>query len=139
VDSLRLLEAADAILHTGDFTAVSVLADLERFGPVTAVQGNMDDPELRRLLPLRTTVELEGLHIGLVHDGGPAHGRHERLRKLFPGCELIAYGHSHLPQVWQDAEGWIVNPGSPTERRRSPEHTMVAIRDGEPELIRVGA
>jgi putative phosphoesterase len=114
-----------------------VLADLEGFGPVTAVQGNMDDGELRRALPVRTTVELEGIRFGLVHDGGPAHGRHERLRDLFPACELIAYGHSHMPEVWRDEHGWIVNPGSPTERRRAPEHTMVAIRDGEPQLVAV--
>lgn len=138
-DCLRLLATADAIVHTGDFTAASVLADLEGFGPVTAVQGNMDDGELRRALPVRTTVELEGIRIGLVHDGGPAHGRHERLRELFPNCGLIAYGHSHMPEVWQDATGWIVNPGSPTERRRAPTHTMAVIRDGEPHLVAVRA
>jgi uncharacterized protein len=116
-----------------------VLADLEGFGPVTAVQGNMDDGELRGALPVRTTVELEGIRIGLVHDGGPAHGRHERLREFFPNCGLIAYGHSHMPEVWQDATGWIVNPGSPTERRRAPTHTMAVIRDGEPHLVAVRA
>lgn len=116
-----------------------MLADLEGFGPVTAVQGNMDDGELRRALPVRTTVELEGIRIGLVHDGGPAHGRHERLREFFPNCGLIAYGHSHMPEVWQDATGWIVNPGSPTERRRAPTHTMAVIRDGEPHLVAVRA
>jgi putative phosphoesterase len=126
---------ADAIVHTGDFTAASVLADLERFAPVTAVQGNMDDGDLRRLLPVRTTAELEGIRFGLVHDGGPAHGRHERLRELFPDCDVIAYGHSHNPEVWRDSSGWIFNPGSPTERRRAPEHTMVVIRDGEADLI----
>ena len=123
----------------GDFTAASVLADLARFGPVTAVQGNMDDGELRASLPVRTTVELEGIRIGLVHDGGPAVGRHERLREVFPGCDVIAYGHSHMPELWSDRSGWIVNPGSPTERRRAPEHTMIAIRDGEPRLVSVRA
>ena len=130
-----MLEAADAIVHTGDFTAASVLDDLRGFGPVTAVQGNMDDAELRAALPLSTTVEVEGLRIGLVHDGGPAAGRHARLREAFPGCELVAYGHSHLPEGWSDAEGWIVNPGSPTERRRAAQHTMVVIDAGEPRLV----
>jgi len=116
-----------------------VLSDLGRFGPVTAVQGNMDDGELRVSLPVRTTVELEGTRIGLIHDGGPAVGRHERLRELFPGCDVIAYGHSHMPEIWRDGSGWIVNPGSPTERRRAPEHTMIAIRDGEPQLVSVRA
>jgi uncharacterized protein len=114
-----------------------VLADLERFGPVTAVQGNMDDGELRAALAVRTTVEVEGLRIGLVHDGGPAVGRHERLGELFPDCDLVAYGHSHMPEVSRVSGAWIVNPGSPTERRRAPEHTMVVIRDGEPELVRL--
>jgi uncharacterized protein len=136
---VRILEAAGAVVHTGDFTAASVLSDLGRFGPVTAVQGNMDDGELRVSLPVRTTVELEGIRIGLVHDGGPAVGRHERLRELFPGCDVIAYGHSHMPEIWRDGSGWIVNPGSPTERRRAPAHTMIAIRDGEPQLVSVRA
>jgi putative phosphoesterase len=134
---MRILEAADAVVHTGDFTAASVLADLERFGPVTAVQGNMDDGELRAILPVRTTAEIEGIRVGLVHDGGPAVGRHERLRELFPECDVVAYGHSHMPEVSWVAGKWIVNPGSPTERRRAAKHTMVVIRHGEPELVAV--
>jgi uncharacterized protein len=134
---MRILEAADAVVHTGDFTAASVLADLERFGPVTAVQGNMDDGELRAILPVRVTAEIEGIRIGLVHDGGPAVGRHERLRELFPECDVVAYGHSHMPEVAQAGGVWILNPGSPTERRRAEQHTMVVIRDGEPELVAV--
>jgi len=132
---VRILEAADAIVHTGDFTASTVLSHLERYGPVTAVQGNMDDAVLRSLLPLRATAEIEGLRIGVVHDAGPAAGRHERLREVFPDCDLVAYGHSHLPEVTRDVGGWIVNPGSPTERRRAPEHTMVVIEAGEPQLV----
>jgi len=112
-----------------------VLADLERFAPVVAVHGNMDDGELRTALPARTTAELAGVRIGLVHDGGPAVGRNERLRELFPGCHVIAYGHSHMPEVSRVAGVWIVNPGSPTERRRAPGHTMVVIRHGRPELV----
>ena len=115
-----------------------MLADLERFGPVVSVHGNMDDAGLRASLPARTTAELEGLRIGLVHDGGPAVGRHERLRELFPGCGVIAYGHSHMPEVSRVAGIWIVNPGSPTERRRAPGHTMVVMRDGNPDLVAVG-
>ena len=104
---------------------------------MTAVQGNMDDGKLRASLPVRTAVELEGLRIGLVHDGGPAVGRRERLLELFSGCDVVAYGHSHMPEVSRSGCVWILNPGSPTERRRAPEHTMVVIRDGEPELVAV--
>ena len=134
-----MLESADAIVHTGDFTAASVLEDLRRLAPVTAVQGNMDDPALRATLPARAIAELEGMRIGVVHDGGPTAGRHDRLRELFPDCSLIAYGHSHLPELWSDERGWIVNPGSPTERRRAPEHTMVLVEGGEPRLVVLGA
>ena len=132
---MRLLQAAHAIVHTGDFTSVSVLEDLREFAPVTAVQGNMDDGTLRVSLPVRATAELEGLRVGVVHDGGPAVGRHERLRDLFPDCDLIAYGHSHLPEVARDGTGWILNPGSPTERRRAPSHTMIVVEAGEPRLV----
>ena len=99
----------------------------------------MDDDGLRSALPVRTTAELEGLRIGLVHDGGAAVGRHERLRELFAGCDVVAYGHSHMPEVSRVEGVWILNPGSPTERRRAPGHTMIVIRDGEPELVPVRA
>jgi putative phosphoesterase len=99
----------------------------------------MDDDGLRSALPVRTTAELDGLRIGLVHDGGAAVGRHERLRELFAGCDVVAYGHSHMPEVSRVEGVWILNPGSPTERRRAPGHTMIVIRDGEPELVPVRA
>jgi putative phosphoesterase len=99
----------------------------------------MDDPTLRAALPERTTTEVEGLTIGVVHDGGPATGRHERLREAFRDCDLIAYGHSHMPEVSRAGSVWIVNPGSPTERRRAPEHTMIVVEGGEPRLVALGA
>jgi putative phosphoesterase len=136
-DCLRLLERADLILHTGDVTAASVLAELESFGPVAAVHGNMDEPELRASLPGRRVVEAEGLRIGLVHDARGAAGRHERLLEAFPGCDVIAYGHTHLPEVEKVGESWIVNPGSPTERRRAPGHTMIVLERGEPTLVTI--
>jgi uncharacterized protein len=95
----------------------------------------MDDAALRATLPVEAVAEVGGLLIGVVHDGGPVAGRHERLRGLFPDCDLIAYGHSHMPELWRGEGGWIVNPGSPTERRRAPEHTMVVVEDGEPRLV----
>jgi uncharacterized protein len=121
----------------GDFTALSVLEDLRELAPVEAVHGNMDEPALRRTLPERTIVDAEGMRIGLVHDAGPSAGRHDRLVGGFPGCDLVAYGHSHVPELAQAGETWIVNPGSPTERRRAPGHTMVVVRSGVPELVRL--
>jgi putative phosphoesterase len=99
----------------------------------------MDDSDLRAALPVRTTAELDGVRIGLVHDGGPAVGRHARLCELFRGCDVVVYGHSHMPEVSRVSGIWIVNPGSPTERRRAPEHTMVVIRDREPDLVALRA
>jgi uncharacterized protein len=112
-----------------------VLEELQKLGPVAAVHGNMDDSPLLEELPERLVVEEGGLRIGLVHDAGPAIGRHDRLRESFPGCQVIAYGHTHMPEVTWSEDVWIVNPGSPTERRRAPGHTMVVIRDGRPALI----
>jgi uncharacterized protein len=134
-----VLERADLILHTGDVTAASVLQELEAFAPVAAVQGNMDEPGLKAVLPATRVVEAEGLRIGLVHDALGAAGRHERLKELFPGCGVIAYGHTHLPEVVRAAKTWILNPGSPTERRRAPEHTMIVLDGGEPRLVTLSA
>jgi hypothetical protein len=125
-------------LHVGDFTAASVLQDLRKLAPVEAVHGNMDEPDLRELLPERAVVEVAGLEIGLVHDAGPAQGRHERLVGWFPACDLIAYGHSHRPERVQVGEAWIVNPGSPTERRRAPARTMAVLEAGVPEVVQLG-
>jgi putative phosphoesterase len=136
---VRVLQAADLVLHVGDFTDAAVLAELERFAPVRAVHGNMDEWTLRESLPERLTVEAEGLRIGLVHDPGPAAGRHERLRGWFPSCDVVAYGHTHVPEVARSEGVWIVNPGSPTERRRARGHTMAIVRDGSPELVALDA
>jgi putative phosphoesterase len=133
--------AADAILHAGDFMAVSVLRELEALGPpVHAVHGNVDDAELRALLPQARVVEATGARIAMVHDAGPAAGRLARLRRRFPGADAAVFGHSHLPLHEQAPNGFeIFNPGSPTDRRRAPRHTMglAVIEDGRPrfELI----
>jgi uncharacterized protein len=102
---------------------------------VRAVHGNMDEPALRAQLPERLVVEWAGLRIGLVHDAGPREGRHARLLGWFPGCDLVAYGHTHVPEVTQVRRGWVVNPGSPTERRRAPTRTMAVLEGGRPRLV----
>jgi putative phosphoesterase len=132
---VEVLARADVILHTGDFTAAAVLEELRAFAPVHAVRGNMDESPLSDTLPERLVVEAEGLRIGMVHDPGPAARRAARLRTWFPGCGVVAYGHTHLPEVVSDRGVWIVNPGSPTERRRAPAHTMAVIVGGAPELV----
>jgi uncharacterized protein len=116
------------VLHAGDLVAFSVLTELSEVSPVEAVVGNMDDEALRATLPGRTIVEVEGVRIGMVHDGGPRVGREERLRALFPGCAAVVYGHTHVPQLELHGDVWILNPGSPTERRAAPSHSMAVLR-----------
>jgi putative phosphoesterase len=134
---VALLREAELILHTGDLTSLEALVELERIGPTWAVVGNADEPLARERLPERLELEHDGLRIALVHSGGPRARRHERLRAWFPDAELIAYGHTHLPEIARSDSCWIVNPGSPTERRRAPGRTMVVVEGGIPALIEV--
>jgi putative phosphoesterase len=120
------LRAADAILHAGDFMRVEVLELLQRLGPpVHGVHGNVDDEALRRMLPGARVVEIGGARVGMVHDAGQKTGRLARLRFRFEDADAVVFGHSHLPLHEADGDGFqIFNPGSPTERRGAPRHTM---------------
>jgi uncharacterized protein len=122
---LERLRAADAILHAGDLMELSVLVELQALGPpVHAVRGNVDSAQLQARLPLTKIVDAAGARIALIHDAGPATGRLERMRRRFPDTQAVVFGHSHIP-LHEEREGFaIFNPGSPTERRRSPQHTM---------------
>ena len=139
-ECIRRLRAADLILHTGDHSSVESLEALRALGPpVEAVYGNADEPALRELLPKELVVEPGGVRVGMAHVPGPRVGREQRLRARFPGCAAVVYGHTHVPQVEEHEGVWILNPGSPTERRSSPTWTMLELRveDGrlEPALI----
>ena len=127
------LRDADAILHCGDVSTAAVLEWLEALGPpVHAVQGNVDDDVLHERLPDWRVVELGAARIGMVHIPGPARGRFERLKLLFPDAQAAIFGHTHMPQH-EAREGFqIFNPGSPTERRRAPARTMglATVQDG---------
>jgi uncharacterized protein len=134
-----------------------VLEELRGLGPVEAVCGNVDELSLRRELPEERVVEAGGVRIGMVHDAGPAAGRELRLAARFAGCDAVVYGHTHLAQVSRvrvpgpvpvgagavegAVEGavWILNPGSPTERRRAPSRTMLVLEIGRgriaPQLV----
>jgi uncharacterized protein len=137
-ECVERLQEADMILHAGDFSSVSVLLALESVAPVMAVRGNVDDRELRRRLPETRVVDVDGARIAMVHDAGPAKGRIDRMRRRFPGVDAVIYGHSHIP-LHERASGGrngrfqIFNPGSPTERRRAPVHTMgmARVEDGK--------
>ncbi len=119
------MAAADAILHAGDFAEASVLAQIEALGrPVHAVRGNVDSAPLQARLPLVRTVTAGGARIAMIHDAGPAAGRLARMRRRFPEADAVVFGHSHVPLLETDGGFAIFNPGSPTERRRAPQHTM---------------
>jgi putative phosphoesterase len=123
------LRAADVIVHAGDFSAAAVLEELRSLGPpVHAVYGNADEPVLRATLPKDLVVEVEQVRIGVVHIPGPAAGREERLVRRFPGCDAVVFGHTHLPVVERHGRVWLLNPGSPTERRRGPFHSFLQVR-----------
>lgn len=126
----ELIAGADLLVHAGDFSDGAALALMEALGPpLVAVHGNVDDDEVRRHLPSEKVVELGGVMLGITHDAGPAAGRLERLRRRFPGSDAVIFGHSHIPMHRVADDGFaIINPGSPTDRRRQPRHTMVLLR-----------
>jgi uncharacterized protein len=124
---LEHIAAADLLLHAGDFVTLAVLRELEAIGPpVLGVHGNVDSAELRQLLPAERVVQAGGARIAMTHDAGARPGRLERMRRRFDQrADAVVFGHSHLPLHERARDGFqIFNPGSPTERRRAPTHTM---------------
>jgi putative phosphoesterase len=119
------IAAAEAVIHAGDFSAASVLDELEALCPVVhAVRGNVDDPELWDRLPESIEIDVGGRKVAVIHDAGPSKGRLPRLRSHFPDADAVVFGHSHLPLHETDGGFQIFNPGSPTERRRAPRASM---------------
>ncbi len=119
------LRTAELILHAGDISTAAVLAELRALGPpVLAVHGNVDERALVESLPAELEVELDGVRLAMTHDAGAAEGRVARLRRRFPRADAVVFGHSHIPLAEADQGLQIFNPGSPTERRRQPRHTM---------------
>lgn len=118
-----LAGAADLILHTGDVVDAAVLDALGERAPVTAVRGN-NDVDLATL-PDTIEQEIAGVTVAMIHDSGATVGRHGRMGRRFPGADLVLFGHSHAPLVERQAGGpLLINPGSPTQRRRQPIHTV---------------
>jgi putative phosphoesterase len=135
------LRESDLIIHAGDLASTGVLDELRALGEVVAVHGNVDDAGVRALLPATAIVVRAGARIAVIHDAGPARGRLERLRVRFPGADAVIFGHSHIPLYERSPDGFqIFNPGSPTERRRAPQHTMglARVRDGVPAFELIG-
>ena len=135
----RRLDGVDLILHAGDVCRAAVLEELAAFAPVRAVLGNNDEPDVAAWgAPETLRLDLDGLPAAMVHDAGPAAGRPGRLRRRFPGAELVVFGHSHIP-LDLTADGIrIFNPGSPTDRRRQPRGTMGLLRVEDSRLVEAG-
>lgn len=129
---ISLLRDSDLLVHAGDFVRISVLEELRTLGEVSGVAGNVDDAELRAQLPTAALVPIGSATLGIVHDAGPARGRLERMRRRFPQADAVVFGHSHIPLHERAPDGFqIFNPGSATDRRRAPRHTMgIARLDG---------
>jgi putative phosphoesterase len=108
---LRTLAEVDLIIHTGDFVARDVLDGLKRLGEVKAVQGNMDSEELKRILPEKELLEIEGKRIGIIHGWGSPHGIDDRVGGMFDDVDIIVYGHSHYSQNEVKRGILFFNPG----------------------------
>ncbi|WP_066291753.1 metallophosphoesterase family protein [Arthrobacter sp. B6] len=127
------VERADVVFHAGDWVTVELLDEfVRRSRHLVGVYGNNDGPELRRRLPETANITLEGLQFAMVHETGPAKGRGERAEALYPHVDVLVFGHSHIPWDTTTQRGLrLLNPGSPTDRRRQPACTyMEAVVDG---------
>jgi putative phosphoesterase len=124
------LERADLVLHAGDLIGPSVLEELSGYNaPTHAVRGNVDMPGLD--LPEALQLDLGGARIAMVHDSGRKEGRRKRLGKRFPEARVVVFGHSHIPFLEDENGLLLLNPGSPTDKRRQPEHTFALLRSEE--------
>jgi len=138
------VDAADVVFHAGDWVEEPLLDELEvRASRLVAVYGNNDGPALRRRLPEVAEVDLEGLRFAVVHETGAAQGRERRCAERFPDTDVLVFGHSHIPWDTTASTGLrLLNPGSPTDRRRQPYCTYltVTVCDGrleDPQLHRL--
>lgn len=141
---LRAVDVADIVVHAGDWIDVATLDLLEdRARRLVGVYGNNDGADLRQRLPETASIPLDGVRFTMIHETGPAKGREERCEALFPDADVLIFGHSHIPWDTTSAGGLrLLNPGSPTDRRRQPVCTYMtaAVDNGrllEVELVEV--
>ena len=134
----ELIAGSDLLVHAGDIMTLEALAEIEAIGPpVRARDGQHGRLGPARAPPRRRTRSTsEGATLAVVHDAGPAAGRLERMRRRFPGADAVVFGHSHIPLHEREGDFQIFNPGSPTERRRAPSHSMglARVEDGRLEF-----
>ena len=133
------IEAADLVVHAGDWCDVTLLDAIEtRSRRLLGVVGNNDGPELRRRLPEVAKAELDGVRLAVIHDTGPKGGREARCAGDFPDADVLVFGHSHIPWDTTAPNGLrLLNPGSPTDRRREPHHTYLTASTDQDRLAEV--
>ena len=121
------VDTADVVIHAGDWVSVDLLDALEeRAERLVGVWGNNDGPALRARLPEVARVALDGVRFAVVHETGAAQGREQRCAKAHPDVDVLVFGHSHIPWDTTAPGGLrLLNPGSPTDRRRQPSHTYM--------------
>lgn len=124
------VDAADLVVHAGDWVDEATLDALEqRATRLVGVFGNNDGPELRARLPEVARFEVDGIRFAVVHETGSAAGRERRADEAYPDTDVLVFGHSHIPWDTVSPAGLrLLNPGSPTDRRRQPECTMMTAR-----------
>lgn len=126
------LKRAGLILHAGDLLEPSLLEELSSYAPVRAVKGNVDLPAVD--LPETLEFDFGGVRVAMIHDSGRKEGRRRRLARRFPDARVVIFGHSHIPFL-EDKNGLLLlNPGSPTDKRRQPHHTFALLRTGEQDV-----
>lgn len=128
-DVWEQVDRADVVVHAGDWVDVRLVHELtERARLLVACWGNNDGPAIRRLLPEVARATLAGWRVAVVHETGPARGREERVDADFPHDDLVVFGHSHIPWDTVTPGGRrLLNPGSPTDRRREPVCTLMTV------------
>jgi len=123
---LAAADDADLVIHAGDWVEASVLDELAKRADVLGVFGNNDSREIRERLPEIGRREVDGVRIAVTHEAGPARGRERRMDAIFSGIDVLVFGHSHIPWETTSPAGMrLLNPGSPTDRRREPEATFM--------------
>jgi putative phosphoesterase len=120
------VDAADLVVHAGDWVDARLLDELSARAEVLGVVGNNDGADLRARLPEVATATVEGLRLTVVHETGDAKRRDSRLEQRYPNTDVVVFGHSHIPWDTTTPRGLrLLNPGSPTDRRSQPHGTFM--------------
>ncbi|HEU4674765.1 MAG TPA: metallophosphoesterase [Motilibacteraceae bacterium] len=123
------VDRADVVVHAGDWVDVALLDALAaRSRRLEGVWGNNDGPPLRARLPEVARFDVDGLRFAVVHETGSSAGREKRMDAAFPDVDVLVFGHSHIPWDTVAPSGLrLLNPGSPTDRRRQPACTFMTV------------